>query len=316
MKKIGENYLRWLVEPSEAGKRLDEFIADKVSLSLEKAQDFIYFGSVQVNNKREKDPSRTLISKDIVLLYIPFEGVKPFYEINPNRIVYRDQWIIAYDKEPSIPSHQVPSEDYNNVLEALRRFLRKETGTEKPYLAIQNRLDKEASGVLLFTLDPKVNKSISKSFALRKVKKLYLLWAHGEPLNTEWLCKKPITKEGGLYKVSDKEGKEAETYFKVLYSLKDKHLILAMPKTGRTHQIRLHVLASNLRLYGDRQYGGPSASRLMLHGWKLALSHPISRKFITIEAPIPEEILKMASSPEELLKVVASADRKILNEPI
>ncbi len=250
-------------------------------------RDLITFGSVHRNGLRLKDPYHPLTVGDTIQLYLPRDGVQRFYEITPSRILYRDRWILAYDKEPGIPSHQLPHDDYNNTFEALRRFLA--TEVPQPYVAIHHRLDQEASGVLLFATHPKANRGISTAFSSRRIRKFYLLSAEGTPPGQHWCCREPITKERGRYRlgITETEGKPAETFFTVLYRRDSRSFILAQPKTGRTHQIRLHLTASGLRLYGDRLYGGPPAPRLMLHSWRIILTHPVIGSPLLIEAPPP-----------------------------
>lgn len=284
--------LSWTVEEKEANLSLFEFISKICSVKPDLAESLIEFGCVHVNGIRIKNPEFELKIGEKVDLYFPSYGIKKFYELNPERIIYRDEWIIAYNKECSIPSHQVPYDDYNHVLAALRRFLIREgQESQEPYVVIHNRLDVETSGVLLFSTSKSINKRISRMFIERKIKKAYLLWAEGIPPKERWVCKKPISKKDGRYFCTDRdvEGKPSETRFTVLYGKGYRSLVIAEPVTGRTHQIRLHVLDSNLRIYGDKLYGGPPASRLMLHGWRMELIHPITKRKLSIEAPIPEE---------------------------
>ncbi|MCX7823121.1 MAG: RluA family pseudouridine synthase [Syntrophobacterales bacterium] len=280
----------WEISPKEANYLLQDFISQALSVRPEIAKDIVEFGCVHVDNLRVKDPSFRLKEVKRIDLYLPSYGVKRFYELDPRRIIYRDQWIIAYNKEPSIPSHQVPYDDYNHVLSALRRFLSKES--KNPYVAIHNRLDLEVSGILLFSIDRVVNAKLSKMFAKRRVRKVYILWASGNPPGEKWTCQRAITKKKGIYCCLDEHesgGKFSETKFTLLRSHGSKLLLMAEPTTGRTHQIRLHTLASGLRLYGDKLYGGPAAPRLMLHGWRMEFRHPITGQKVFLEAPIPEE---------------------------
>ncbi len=180
-------------------------------------------------------------------------------------------------------------------------------------MAIHNRLDLEVSGILLFSIDRSVNRKISEMFASRSVKKYYLLLAEGNPPADEWICDKSIAKIDGKYTCVDEpsKGKAAKTHFKLL-SRKDSHLlILAEPVTGRTHQIRLHLLASGLRLYGDRLYGGPPAGRIMLHGWRMELKHPKTGNRVLLEAPIPEDFSVDEFSDFNLAQVARSLPEKL-----
>ncbi|MEJ5299500.1 MAG: RluA family pseudouridine synthase [Thermodesulforhabdaceae bacterium] len=289
MSSLKESRLKWYVNPKEASTFLGDFLSKVYSVNIELSKSLIEFGCVYVNGIRTQDPGYKLAVDDKVELYLPSYGPKKFYEINPDRILYRDAWILAYNKEPFIPSHQVPYDDYNHVFGGLKRFLSREH--PDPYVAIHNRLDAEVSGVLLFSVNKSVNRRLSKIFSSHDVRKIYLLWAEGTPPDNAWTCTKPLSKKDGKYCWVDEseKGKPAKTNFAVIYRKDSKFLIIAEPITGRTHQIRLHLLASGLRLCGDRLYDGPPAPRLMLHGWQMELRHPYTGKSLSIKAPIPDE---------------------------
>jgi 23S rRNA-/tRNA-specific pseudouridylate synthase len=300
--------LKWNVAPREANTVLRDFLAKMCSISLELSEAFIDFGCVHVNGIRTKESGYKLSANDRVELYVPSYGTKRFYEIDPQRILYRDPCLVAYNKEPFIPSHQVPYDDYNHVLGALKRFLAKEHSD--PYVALHNRLDLEASGVLLFSIDKSVNWKISKMFSSHRIRKVYLLWAEGTLPGNMWSCAKAISKKDGKYCCVDnpEKGKPAKTNFVFLCRKGSKLLLLAEPVTGRTHQIRLHILASGLRIYGDRLYGGPTAPRLMLHGWCMELEHPHTGKALSIKAPVPDDFLSGDFYDDEVRKIVGIHD--------
>jgi 23S rRNA pseudouridine1911/1915/1917 synthase len=306
MSSLDLSRLKWNIAPKEADTVLRDFLAKMCSVSFELSEAFIDFGCVHVNGIRVKDPDYKLSTNDRVELYIPSYGTKRFYEIDPQRILYRDSWLIAYNKEPFIPSHQVPYDDYNHVFGGLRRFLSKEHSD--PYVALHNRLDLEASGVLLFSIDKSVNWKISKMFSSHRVRKVYLLWAEGALPGSTWACTKAISKKDGKYCCVDdpEKGKPAKTNFVLLCRKDSKLLILAEPVTGRTHQIRLHSLASGLKIYGDKLYGGPPAPRLMLHGWFMELEHPRTGKPLRIKAPVPEEFFSGDFYDDRVIQVVES----------
>lgn len=283
----------WKVESSENNLLIQEFISKNCSISPDFVRSLIEFGCVHVGGIRIKDTIFRLKEGDKVDLYLPHYGVKRFYELDPARIIYRDKWILAYNKEPFIPSHQVPYDDYNHVLGAVRRFIDKEY--PESYTAIHNRLDVEASGILIFSLDRSINRNLCNIFSGRRVNKTYLLWAEGSPRETEWVCKKSIAKKGNRYCWVDdgEKGKPSETKFTVLFKRESRLLLLAEPVTGRTHQIRIHVVASGLKLYGDKLYGGAPAARLMLHCSRMELQHPVTGHRLSLRAPVPEEFFNV-----------------------
>lgn len=287
-KFMSPTYWEWEVEPEEAGATVAEFIGKAAGLPLHQAEDLIRFGSVHLSGKKIHDPFFRLDAGEVVRIYWPWHGVQRFYEINPHRIIYRDEWILAYNKEAGVPSQQTPSDSYNNVYQALVRFLQKE-GLPNPYVAIHHRLDQDASGVIIFSLHKKANKGLAGAFSERKALKEYLLWTEGTPPSGEWVADHDIIRFKSRYTWAERgRGKRAETYFRVLMSKGKSHLLLALPKTGRTHQIRIHVVASGLRIPGDRLYGGPPESHLLLHAYRVRLIHPVTAIPLVITAPLPD----------------------------
>ncbi len=266
---------------------LVEFLLKNTGLSRGDVLDLIEFGSVHLEGKKEFNGSVTVKSGQKIRLYWPWHGVKRFYEIDEKRILYIDKWLIAYNKEPGIPCQQTPSDSYNNLFHALKRYLKRKK--LKDYLAMHHRLDQDTSGVIIFSTSREINRELSIAFKTKRVHKEYLMYATGNPPDIEWTANQNIIRQHHRYKCSEgNKGKSAETIFRVIETLNDKHLILAIPKTGRTHQIRLHAQASGLKILGDRIYGGPPAKHLMLHAWKLKIIHPKTRNELTITAPVPD----------------------------
>jgi len=278
---------RWRTDPSSHDELLFEHLAKQLFISEPDASDLIDFGSIHINGRAVRNPSWRLSGNEEVWVYLPLHGTRRAYEINPDRILYRDACLLAYNKEAGIPSQQTPADAYNNLYAAVYRHLSKDSPS--PYVALHHRLDQETSGVMLFAVDRTVNRSLGNAFQKHNVGKDYLAWVEGVPSKDEWICKKAIGRKGGRYLIrSSDKGKTAETWFKVIFSDGDS-LVLARPLTGRTHQIRLHLAADGHPVMGDRLYGGRRAKRLLLHAYRLRLWHPTTKGELRITAPIPED---------------------------
>ncbi len=279
----------WVVPSGAAGFQLAEEAARELRMSLDQAVDLIDFGSVQVNERQERNPRRRLDPGDRLRVFWPRGGVERRYEIRPELILYRDRTLLAYNKESSIPSQQTPSDAYNNLHAAVSRYLASE-GNLKPYVALHHRLDRGTSGVMLFSLDPSVNRRLGMAFEQRRVRKEYLVWVAGRPQAEQWVCRQDIGREGGRYAVRPRgSGKPAETAFRVLLAWEDRALLLAQPLTGRTHQIRLHLAACGHPILGDLRYGAVEAPRLCLHAYRLALDHPVTGAPLVLRAGLPPD---------------------------
>lgn len=286
-KHFSPTYWEWKVQISEESKSLVEFLTCATALPPNTIKDLIYFGSVHIDGRKEHDPFVLVHLSQTIRLYWPWHGTNRFYEINPQHILYRDECLLAYNKEAGIPSQQIPSDSYNNVYHGIIRYLKRE-GDISPYVAIHHRLDQETSGVILFAITKNVNRQLSTAFRERHIVKEYLLWAEGIPPDTKWIANQDITKLHKRYTWTEPgRGKAAETLFRVIMSNERHHLLLALPKTGRTHQIRIHALASGLKILGDRLYGGSPRNKLLLHAYRVSLEHPLLQTKITITAPLP-----------------------------
>lgn len=279
----------WRTGEGKSAARLRQEVSDFLKMSPGEAEALIDFGAVYVRGRMERDPDRTLAGGDAVSVNFPPYGVRKFYELNPAGILHRDRHLLAYDKEPGTPSQQTPYDAYNNVHAALLRFLALE-GASEPYAALHHRLDLETSGLMLFALATEVNAALGRAFERKEVRKEYLAWVEGRPERQDWTCEAEIGKVGGKYRaVAGGRGRSAKTLFHVLHREADRSLVQASPLTGRTHQIRIHLAEAGHPVLGDRMYGAKPAARLYLHAWRLALSHPATRKPLLLEAPVPPD---------------------------
>jgi 23S rRNA pseudouridine1911/1915/1917 synthase len=279
----------WEVDSRASGGELGLHLARALLISHEEAIDLIDFGSVQVNGRQERLASRPLNTGDRVQVHWPLHGIVRSYEIDTRRILFQDDTLLAYDKEPTVPSQQTPYDAYNNLFAALQRYLEKQ-GFSHTYVGLHHRLDRETSGVMVFTLDPGANRKLGRSFETRNVVKEYLAWVDGHPTMERWTCEDEIGKKQGRYATVPKgQGKPARTKFDILFRAEERTLIRAKPYTGRTHQIRLHLSAIGYPVVGDRLYGGSPSNRLYLHSHRLTLPHPISGAKLVLTAPVPPD---------------------------
>ncbi|NLI81391.1 MAG: RluA family pseudouridine synthase [Deltaproteobacteria bacterium] len=281
----------WRLHPDGLceGVSLAEYLARELSIPPHEASDLIDFGSVQVDGRQARSGAMFLKGVSEVRVYPPYNGTRRHYEIDVRRILHRDTCLLAYDKEAGIPSQQTPSDAYNNVFAALKRYLAAERIGE-PYVALHHRLDRETSGILLVSLMKKANRTLGGAFAQRKIRKDYLAWVLGHPRKDYWTASEDIGRKGGRYCTLPKgTGKSAETAFWVLWRESGRTLVHGCPVTGRTHQIRLHLAAHGTPVLGDTMYGGGREDRLYLHAWRLTIVHPSTGKTLHLTAPVPPD---------------------------
>jgi len=235
-------------------------------------------------------------SGDTIAVYIGRRGVDRYYEIDPANILFRDEWLLFYRKEPGVPTQGVVCDNYNNIFAGLQRHL-KQQQQSPAYLGMHQRLDLDTSGVVLFTLSPKVNRSIHYQFKDHRVKKIYRALVAGNPGFSQLRLSNFIYRHAGRYRCSDSgPGKEAVTQFRMLAAYDGCSLLEAQPETGRTHQLRLQLAHLGHPLLGDRLYGGAQGqgtARTMLHAISLRVFHPVTKKEIIVEASLFQDMLEL-----------------------
>jgi 23S rRNA pseudouridine1911/1915/1917 synthase len=171
---------------------------------------------------------------------------------------------------------------------------------------IVHRLDKETSGVIVVAKTNESHRKLVKQFKKREIEKTYLAIVHGSFEEEEGIIDMPIGRDRKRRKkmtVTVKSGKTSVTKFKVKGSLNGLSLLEIHPKTGRTHQIRVHLSQIGHPILGDYKYGKSSekidVKRFMLHAKSIKLTHPRSQRKEKFTTPLPEDfkfILKSLDS--------------------
>jgi len=202
-------------------------------------------------------------------------------------ILYEDESIIAINKPPKIPVHKTVDPNRQHLLQEYER-----NGKE---VFLINRLDKDTSGVVLIAKKRHFVETFSKLFSEHKVEKIYFAIVEGEIDFDEKVVSNHLAPVKGLkniYGSIKSGGKKSETRFKKISASKGFSFVKAFPKTGRTHQIRVHLTELGYPIAGDYNYGAPFRhhfKRVMLHSNTLSFIHPIKNERVTITAPRPED---------------------------
>jgi 23S rRNA pseudouridine955/2504/2580 synthase len=211
-------------------------------------------------------------------------------------VIHRDDWVIALNKPPglAVQGGSGTERHVDGMLDALRFGL-----DERPRLV--HRLDKDTSGLLLIARNGQAAKRLSESFRDRETEKLYWAVVVGVPPRTEGaidlpLAKRPGARDRETMQVDHEQGQKALTDFRILDRAGDRAALLALwPRTGRTHQLRVHCAEIGCPILGDRKYGGEEAllsavadsRRLHLHARRLALPHPSGKGQLRLQAEPP-----------------------------
>lgn len=228
-------------------------------------------------------------------------------------IVYEDKNLLVLNKPAGLITHQKNIEDKQpSVVDWVVKHFPELKNIGEPFIAsgkevsragIVHRLDKDTSGLLLVAKNTESFFYLKNLFQTRKIKKYYLALVNGEPKNSKGVISAPLGRIGLKRttkiignKLLDK--KEAVTEYKIIKKFNDYSLLEVTPRTGRTHQIRVHLNSIGHPVAGDPIYGfrksspPPNLKRLFLHAYKLDFTTP-DGKHLTIEADLPEDLQKV-----------------------
>jgi Pseudouridylate synthases, 23S RNA-specific len=319
-----------IVQTNNSSTRLDEFLSENIAaeisrqnlslpeISKSKIRRLIIAGAVSVNGRQNRLPAYVLPPKATVLIRFDTEKFsfekRPddiAFELTADRILYEDDVIIVVNKPASIPTEATMVASRDHLHAAIKRYIQNRDATRnEPYIGVHHRLDRETSGVILFTKTRTVNAAVHDLFLNHGVKKEYEALAGrqtkanrhpGDTFSVEnQLARITLKSSAGKWGSVPSGGDYAKTDFCILEEFNAGYRVQAMPLTGRTHQIRVHLAGLGLPLFGDTLYGGSnsiigcsaySVPRVMLHAKKLTIPHPITQSELCIDAPQPDDFL-------------------------
>lgn len=280
--------------------RLDAFLARKFpQFSRSYFQNLINTGLVTVNNAPSKN-KYLLQEEDIIELKFAESEISLLKgEDIPLKIIYEDKDIIVVNKPEGLVVHPACGHKTGTLVNALLYKypdLGKNNDSIRPGLV--HRLDKGTSGVMVVAKTEPARFFLIKQFEKRNVQKTYLALVYGIIKEDSGEISAPVGRNpDNRFKMSvtTYRGRDSVTQYKVLKRLKDFTYLEAHPKTGRTHQIRVHLTTIGHPVCGDTEYAYPvnlksqEFSRMMLHAWKLRFLHPGTKKWVEYLAPVPKE---------------------------
>ncbi len=335
------------VGPNQGGLRLDTFLKSRYRKRTRgQIQRSILEGIITVDRMGKTyaavgklKASSPLLEGDKVLV---LSERKPEPEVDFNyRVLFEDEVLFVIDKPSNLPVHPAGRYFFNTLLTHLRT-----SGHTRPldadhdyYLA--HRLDKETSGVMVLTKTAESCTSLTRQFAERRTTKRYLAIAHGSPAQEEFKVDAPLRRTRSSPITVQMEvapdcseaegGQEALTEFKVLKRAGKFSLMECRPKTGRQHQIRIHLEHAGHPIVGDKLYGMPVAEALnyyerkhlsaeaharlllprhALHATWLRFFHPVTGVPMEFESPLPADLAEFLAplSSEQMSDRQIAAD--------
>ncbi len=310
--------------------RLDVFLSEKLSITRTKVKDIVEGGHVRVNGKIPKASLKIKKSMDIEGEVPEEEPLCLVPEDIPLEILYEDEYFLAINKPADMVVHPSFGHSSGTLVNAVLSYL-KQPGTEHGAGGIANekdksggfwnenleprtlniepahasvrpgivhRLDKGTTGVILIAKDSRTQEMLSHLFKERSVKKTYRAIVEGNTKKEQWTVEGNIGRhpiERKKMAVLKTGGRTAETSFKLLRVLGGFTYLEAYPKTGRTHQIRVHLAHGGNPIVGDETYGKKAKAltpRPLLHAYRIEFIHPIRNIAVKIEAPVPVDMMQ------------------------
>lgn len=296
---------------NNSGPRLDNFLAthlpDRLQQPISKGQvrKLIIAGAVYLNGHRTRIASKPVFAGSRVVIHVdvsklgPSAGsADPDFVMSPDHILYEDDNLIIVNKPCGLPTQPTVDRARNNMFTELQKYLKSTRNHD--YVGLHHRLDRDTSGLLLFTKTKDLNRKISDLFQNREIQKSYLAWvdfqSQAPKIHDSFQIENHLGKDTrskiNKFRSVKSGGDIAQTAFQVLAVQGHLAKVLCEPKTGRTHQIRVHLSEYGWPILGDRLYGTDpeTSTRLHLHAWRLNFLHPLTQEPIQIEAPVPKDL--------------------------
>lgn len=264
---------------------LIDYLVEKENLSLKKAKLYLTNRCILVNGK--------IITKYNYLLK-ENDNVKIIKHDKNNNfdILYEDKYIIAVYKKEGLLTVASLKEKEKTLYHMVGEYLREKNKHSKVFII--HRLDRDTSGIVIFAKDERTKKIVQNNWDDLVKRRGYIALVSGVLKNSNSLV--DYLKENNNYRVyitNSKNGKKAITNYKVINSNNRYSLLDIDIETGRKNQIRVQLSNINHPILGDKKYGGEKGKRLYLEANHLELTHPITKKLLSLKLDINKEFLKI-----------------------
>jgi 23S rRNA pseudouridine1911/1915/1917 synthase len=282
----------------QAGQALAQAVAAELGVAEAEARQLVEVGAVYLGGRRSREPGLRLEAGQVVMVVLEEGGrsvLEPAVQAAPAlRVLYEDGELVAVDKPAGVPTQPTAGRVGDSLVDQVSAYLGREAG-------LVHRLDRETSGVVVFGKTGQAVSALAAEFRESRARKRYLAVC-GPGLPEQGRVDLPLSKDPsrpGRWRASrTANGVPAWTEFRRLYAGSEYSLVELWPRTGRTHQLRAHLVAVGAPILGDSRYGGArraaglEAPRCLLHAQALEVHHPRSGQLIRFEAPVPEDMLR------------------------
>jgi 23S rRNA pseudouridine955/2504/2580 synthase len=308
--------VQWVeITENHSEQRLDNFLITRLKgVPKSRIYRIVRKGEVRVNKGRVDVKYRLVIGDIVRIPPVRQSEVSENTSVNPgligilqNNVLFEDDAILIVNKPSGFPVHGGSGID-SGIIEGFRQLK-----PEQRFLELVHRLDRDTSGCLLIAKKRSTLRLLHEQFRDDTVNKTYVALLSGQWARKKLIVNQPllknVSKGGERMVVINPNGKESETLFRRLKLYKDATLVEATPKTGRTHQIRVHAAYMSHPIIGDDRYGFDDINkafknrgykRMFLHAETLQFQHPVSGQTIRVSAPLPQHYLDFIKNEEQI----------------
>ncbi len=283
-----------IINEENVNIRLDKYLKDNLQdLSRSYIQELIDEGYVLVNGKETKSSYKTCLNDEIVITLKEIENLDVEPQDIPLNIIYEDRDVIVVNKERGMVVHPAPGNYKDTLVNALLyhcKDLSSINGVKRP--GIVHRIDKDTSGLIMVAKNDNAHNFLAEQLKDKTAHRVYVALVHGNVHVKKGIINAPIGRDpkSRIKMAVVKDGKDAVTEFTVLNYYKDFTLIECRLKTGRTHQIRVHMSYIGYPLVGDPLYGPRKlryGDKQYLHAKELSFVHPTTKQTVTFTTDMP-----------------------------
>jgi 23S rRNA pseudouridine1911/1915/1917 synthase len=296
-----------VIEETLVGLRLDRYVAEYLHL-LSRSQIKARNLEGTINGKTAKLSSPVKQGDILELFWKEQEPLALIPEDIPLEIVYEDGHSVLVNKPQGMVVHPGAGNRSGTLANALcyRRLNQYGSQAESPRFGIVHRLDKDTSGLIIAAYDETTHAFLAEQFKSRRVKKTYIAIVSGSLKNQKGRIETLIArdpKDRKKFSVSNK-GKAAITLYRVVKTWPGYSLVLLSPRTGRTHQLRVHTRYLGNSIVGDAVYGKKDSNfpeaGMMLHARKLEIRLPGEKNLRVFRSPLPERFIDMIKKLDDV----------------
>ena len=284
------------ISKSDTAKRVDIFLSERTTdLSRSQISNFISQGLVTVDGTPAKASYRVKSGEIIQLLIPPLPPTSLIAEDIPITVVYEDSDVLVIDKPAGMVVHPAAGNWSGTLANALLKHIPDIAGVgESGRPGIVHRLDKETSGLMMVAKNTSAHRNLSKQIKDRYISKVYTCLIRGNLKLYQGTISGNISRDTHNRKrmAVVESGRTAETSYKVMQIYNGYSLVEAYPKTGRTHQIRVHFSSIGHPITGDKLYGGTNKllRRQFLHSTRLGFWLPSNQHYVEFESKLPYDL--------------------------